>query len=519
MTANEKNARLRFDPDFKSVILIDGSVVSLTRLEGRVLEALIRNSQRVLTRGQILDAVTEPGSEKNDRNIDFIVNRLRRKLGDNARNPKFIASRYGEGYVWLGEAEIAQDVTGAEDAFLVVGPIRGLEFMPEQEELCIGFGKTLADELRGHLHPDQPVVVDPDFARSGPAEISVELTFFRDARGAECVISACALDTGKTLHLGRYQIGDTTDLGVIARNLAPILLAKVWKAETAEVSEVLPLPVAMYSKGAHNAKPAENWAMNDKRLKSLLADRPDDPSAKLMYATHLHAKYVTTGIDLFLRGEDRCREDEAEIERLVIESLDFAQSRPEYALMAAKLLHFVDKGYREFAMDLANSAHGSSTGIASSLATIGQLRSLVGDTEAGLESLRQAERLSEKGSSFRSYVLIILCQALIAAGRRDELAAPRKQVYAFHPALALFLEPLFTDPEKPSLRARAVAMMVSRDRATAIIRNHHYVSARLFDVPEQRRNAMQTPVRLFARRFGPGILPDDISASIPGLLD
>ena len=69
-----------------------GKRISFTRSEKRALAVLVRHPNRILTRDQILDAVTGSGSDNGDRNIDFLVNRLRRKLSDNAREPRFIAT-------------------------------------------------------------------------------------------------------------------------------------------------------------------------------------------------------------------------------------------------------------------------------------------------------------------------------------------------------------------------------------------------------------------------------------------
>lgn len=59
--------------------------------------------------------MSEPGSDKNDSNVDYLINRLRQKLSDEARQPRFIATRYGEGYVWIAEAPLDLDKTANAD--------------------------------------------------------------------------------------------------------------------------------------------------------------------------------------------------------------------------------------------------------------------------------------------------------------------------------------------------------------------------------------------------------------------
>jgi len=109
-----------------------GEAVRFTRTERALLNAFIENSGRVLQRDLLLDAVANLDAEAADRSIDFIIHRLRRKLKDEPRNPSYIATQYGEGYVWVAEPVIVTQ--RAASAFLVVGPVRGL-----------GFARHLAD--------------------------------------------------------------------------------------------------------------------------------------------------------------------------------------------------------------------------------------------------------------------------------------------------------------------------------------------------------------------------------------
>lgn len=119
----EKPAGVRLASDFSFAETPGGDRVAFTRSERRALAVLAPHPDRLVTRDQILDALAGPGSDKSDRNIDFLINRLRRKLSDDARDPHYIATRYGEGYVWIGgPAGIDADYASA---YLIVGPLRG----------------------------------------------------------------------------------------------------------------------------------------------------------------------------------------------------------------------------------------------------------------------------------------------------------------------------------------------------------------------------------------------------------
>src|SRR5262245_4439669 len=69
----------------------DGEPVPLTRVEFRLLTALIEAGGRVLTRDQLLDAVWgRDQADVLDRTVDVHVGRLRDKLGDDADQPRYV---------------------------------------------------------------------------------------------------------------------------------------------------------------------------------------------------------------------------------------------------------------------------------------------------------------------------------------------------------------------------------------------------------------------------------------------
>ncbi len=75
--------------------------LALTPLEFDLLVRLAKAAGRVLTRDQLLDAVAGRSYDVFDRSIDVHVSSLRRKLGDNPREPKFIKTVRSAGYMFI----------------------------------------------------------------------------------------------------------------------------------------------------------------------------------------------------------------------------------------------------------------------------------------------------------------------------------------------------------------------------------------------------------------------------------
>lgn len=536
---------MRLAPDFSFAETPGGERILFTRSERLALAVLAQHPNRLLTRDQILDALTGPGSDKSDRNIDFLINRLRRKLSDDARNPRYIATRYGEGYVWIGRAA-GVDADYA-NAYLIVGPLRGLDNLAGRG-LVERFAADLHGSLRSELPPEQRVVLAPDcppasdFTGKMPT-LSVELTFFEERGVVNCVATAREFRSGRILAVHRVVVpGDgPAEAMRSAAEVARLLLDGTWRMLATETEAGVALPVLMHLastqpdhehgsladsdrrlrklEALHESRYVAAWKENEARLKGLLKASPDDATLKIMYATQIHSKHISFGHVLFQNGIDERARDEDDIESLVLAALPHVQSRPEYAIMAAKLLHFLDRGYCELARDLAEEAYGSSVSAASSLAIIGQLRAFAGETEAALRCINQALNLVTRGSKAYLYTLTIKMQALRAVADFDRLGDAKRELYSVSGAAMFFYEPMFANPDKLSIRAKAVVMMLSREKAAALLKMNNYVSARLFQDPRHRANSILTPLTLVVRRFGKVAVPEEVAATHPGLLD
>jgi len=95
---------LHVDPSRRSATM-GGEEIPLTTAEFDLLEMLIRSRGRVLSRGQILDGVRGESWDAFDRSIDVLVSRLRNKLGDDPKHPRYVRTVRGAGYAFVGAAD------------------------------------------------------------------------------------------------------------------------------------------------------------------------------------------------------------------------------------------------------------------------------------------------------------------------------------------------------------------------------------------------------------------------------
>lgn len=79
----------------------NGQKISLTATEYRLLEEFLKNRNQVLTREQILDKVWDTyESYVDEKTLSVNISRLREKVEENPKEPKYILTVFGIGYKW-----------------------------------------------------------------------------------------------------------------------------------------------------------------------------------------------------------------------------------------------------------------------------------------------------------------------------------------------------------------------------------------------------------------------------------
>ena len=92
--------QLRVNPGTRIAVLGDQPLV-LTPVEFELLASLARSRGRVKTRESLLEEIRDRNYDVFDRSIDVHIAALRRKLGDDAKNPRFIRTLRAAGYMLI----------------------------------------------------------------------------------------------------------------------------------------------------------------------------------------------------------------------------------------------------------------------------------------------------------------------------------------------------------------------------------------------------------------------------------
>lgn len=95
---------LKIDTDSRSV-MVDGSTVDLTSMEFELLLILARRPGKKLSRDEILSELRGIDAAILTRSVDIMISRLRNKLGDSVKPPRYIQTIWGRGYSFVGVPE------------------------------------------------------------------------------------------------------------------------------------------------------------------------------------------------------------------------------------------------------------------------------------------------------------------------------------------------------------------------------------------------------------------------------
>ena len=86
----------------KREVTLDEKIVYLTSNEYECLTLLVKNIGKVLDRDQIMEELRGIECDAFNRSVDITMSRLRNKLADDPKNPRFVKTIWGTGYLFIG---------------------------------------------------------------------------------------------------------------------------------------------------------------------------------------------------------------------------------------------------------------------------------------------------------------------------------------------------------------------------------------------------------------------------------
>jgi DNA-binding winged helix-turn-helix (wHTH) protein len=493
--------------DLVSVTHPDGTQLHFTRQERALLIRLINTPGRLLRRPLLAEAVNGLGEDPvSERHVDYLINQLRRKLRDNARSPRFIQTQYGEGYLWIGDVRRRIE---EEPALLRIGPIFGGQ-LPEGLALV----DRLAAAVAARLEPGKMAARD-QAPRGHKSNFALEASLYD---GGQRLQAALVLrDERTSAILATYRITSAADDATIATTADAVTRA-MWSS-TALPSPASHMPpsepppwVRLFEAALLMDGDLLTWKSNGERLKAILANEPDNAVMEVMRGLNLYTWLIQSFYDPSgeIVGQAQWKAVEDEIENIALDALARFDDQPIMQLAAAKLLLFVSRGYLHMVCRIADDLLERTSAHAAAFALAGEAHGFAGDIERGTALLERALELSEVGSHFHVYLLVVEATAIFAGSDRagfDRICDLTRTVApeAYETLRAFCALPGF---EQSPLFGHVLARDATR--AAEALRFLWNVSGRRFARRDHRRNFMRPMTAAMVERYGPDVIPDEV---------
>ena len=485
--------------------------VEFTRQEQAVLLRLIRHPGQLISREQLLDVLDPDYAGVGQRSVDFIVNRLRRKLKDDARNPRFIATRYGEGYVWLVKG---RPMTAPTAPVLSIDAIYGLAHLRDPvtgQAVTNALVNELAERLQGRCA--------------------------RNAEGAKFRMELSVMDDATHLHLSLGIRDSKTNLAVntLTRHFALAEATQSMAEVAAELVDALwslfmieqaaeegptqqPLYVRAHEAGLLISRSPQYWLELESRILQAKQESPDDPRLRILWAANRHARLLLSFGDDEASTSRLFSEYENIIEAEVLQALPKLEDLPAYQLTAAMLLLTLGHGHEDLAETLIDKAFWNEAPFASVCSLRARLCLCRGELAQSIVWLDRAIEMSQPGSEFQIYLLVLKLKALVAGGNRAALAPIERALYAIKPRAALEMALQVADPDVPlSEPARKTLEGWGLPKVRQLLRHHYFIVVKPMQVRDQRANLMAGPLKQARRIFGDAVVAEEITADLPEL--
>lgn len=514
---------LVFAPDMVSAERDDGRTIRFTRQERALLLRLVREPQTLVTRAQLLAALGGSETSLTERNVDYLVNRLRSRLGDSARAARFIVTQYGEGYYWAPNPVDSGPLKG----FLLIGPIFGLADL----QTCVnGFPEHLKHEIGRALGGRRKIHVRPHCRPSVDGRDRLDFTLELSAHADSNVLHlALVLRDGRTLQvIERFRRTWTPKLDKSsdqARAMAGLITETLWRHE-ADIARSQanptdrPAHLRLHDAAMMLTDDTRSWKENAARLHAAYeADKADPRNAVMLALNHYSRLLQSLGEIPPLSGADWTGLED-EIEALALRALPEAHGNPDLLLAIAKLLRFIDRGFVDLAARLTDEAFGQSTAFAASFSMKAQIAASRGEIDDAGALYDKAIELAEPGSQFHIYLLILKTVAMMAGDKRGVVEHLAVQLYDLEPRAQtsfglFFISPRASQLHAPMEQALAAMPVVQAQRFSDYL---FRISARQFQRPSHQRNVLKGLTTHLVRHHGSEAVAPVIRKRFPELV-
>ena len=513
---------LIFDNNFIFATTKNNKKIKFTKYERALLTNFASRPGKLLSRSMLLDFVVGIDKTSFDRNIDYLISRLRRKLGDSAGNPLFIATQYGEGYIWIAKRN-EQKPKIEQGIYFSIGPIYGLEKIDEKNKIGEEFVNDLKFLLRESLGSEHRVELigaeKTENISRYQLHYTLELSFLMLKDIWTCSLVTLNQKTGQvfdsilhTLPL-QQKSGSNNSICILVEKIKE----KIWNKQIFRENEQIKassdsLVVGLYKASMLFEPGLDDFSEVEKKLRECLRLNPQDHYAAILLATNLHIQMYTGNLNHL---ETR----EKEIEVLVLKHLPYVQNDALYLSAAAERLY--GQGHHDLGELLAYRALDLGPSYAACYLVIGRIKVLQGDIYEGISYYEKSIEMSKEGDTMYILLQTMKCIAYLSLGEHEQVRNLAAYIIKMEPEehkkIALGIMFLAGDREVFGPTYIETSKQLPVEFARYLLEVIYHIGARLFHHEKHRENLLKGPVNLFYNLHGCSIVPEKVRKSIPRL--
>lgn len=496
--------------------------IKFSKHERALLALFISHPGKLLTRDMLLNAVQHTEAETFDRNIDYLISRLRRKLNDSAHQSQFVATQYGEGYIWVAKQRFKPPLI-SKKIYLSIGPIYGLTRAKEKNESAVTFASDLMRALQDKFGKLRRIDLLPSTDSENieyhhKARYALELSFLTLNDPLTCSLVVFNRKIGQILATFRYLFQQNflpeqhlKSVAELAEEIKEkIVNAQIFRHDEQSALDTDPLPVGLYKAAKLFSPDEEKINEVEIKLRQHLREAPQASRAAILLATNIHSQIC---IGKFNDIESL----EKEISSLILNHLDGIKGDALYLSAAAERLY--ELGQHELGETLAQKALELDPSLAACNMAIGRILILQGYIHKGLAYYDHCLEMTRKDSTFYHLLQLRKCIAYKALGDQNKVLELTN--YLLDKELTSFrkngLKFSFLADEHKSSIPELNSIATSKQDVLYYLKVLHYAAAKPFSHQQHRENILGGAVRLFTDCYGAELVPESIKLSVPNL--
>lgn len=501
---------LLFDPTFLFAISPNLGKIKFSRFERALLTYFTQFPNQLITRDRLLSCLENLGSDSLDRNIDYYVSRLRRKLNDSAKNPTFIATQYGEGYIWI--ACLSENPVSVPEIYLTLGPVYGRVLAPKQTDL---FLKQLQQSLEQCLGPQHMIsrFEELENGEDITSRYLIEISILNLYESLSCSLILLDRKNSQIIFSARHPLATAHDCQGMAQEIKSSLVNRqILSAADPSSHNEDPLSLSMYKMAKLFGKEAVNFKEVEQQLRHKLVQDPKDHHAAMMLIVNLYTQ-------LHLAGPQQNPNWEQEVEILLFDHLGSIQNDALYLSAAAERLYSL--GYYRLAEEMANRAITLGPGFAACYMVMGKIHMFNGQFEEAFTYFDQCLAMLDKNSLFHIMVLTLKSMGWITMGQRDKLTDSMLYVINKEPDMArrlpMYLVCFVDNPKIFTADIKEILSNLPPEAGQNILKFIYIVIAKPFRDLIHRQAIMLPVLNFYIDLYGIDFIPTEIWAGIPEL--